>query len=151
MATGSEWEFEAHPHMLRRQAAIWTLVMGGAMVFGWFMLPENIRNLFTAFQVWTLVFFVAVMLAIVWAVALGNVKAGPQGMRFRNLLTTHEVPWSDIASVRFTPADHWAFVELRDTSDRPVLGIQRSDGQLAQRQFDELNAVATKYLSGTPA
>lgn len=146
MADTSVWEFSAHPHMLRRQAAIWTLVLGGGAVFGWFMLPANIRTLFTAFQVWTLVFFVAVMLGIVWALALGNVKAGPSGMRFRNLVTTHEVPWSQIASVRFTPADHWAFIELVDTSDRPVLGIMRSDGALAQEQFDGLKAVATKYL-----
>ena len=143
----STWEFTAHPHMLRRQAAIWTIVMGGAAVFGWFMLPQNIRVLFNGFQIATLIFFVAVMLGIVWAAALGYVKAGPQGMKFRNMAVTHEIPWSEIASVRFGPADHWAFVELADTSDRPVLGIMRSDGRLAQEQFDQLNAVATKYLT----
>ncbi|MBB1496297.1 PH domain-containing protein [Propioniciclava sp. MC1595] len=143
----STWEFTAHPHMLRRQAAIWTIVMGGAAVFGWFMLPQNIRVLFNGFQIATLIFFVAVMLGIVWAAALGYVKAGPQGMKFRNMAVTHEIPWSEIASVRFGPADHWAFVELADTSDRPVLGIMRSDGRLAQEQFDGLAAVAAKYLA----
>ena len=143
----STWEFTAHPHMLRRQAAIWTIVMGGAAVFGWFMLPQNIRVLFNGFQIATLIFFVAVMLGIVWAAALGYVKAGPQGMKFRNMAVTHEIPWSEIASVRFGPADHWAFVELTDTSDRPVLGIMRSDGRLAQEQFDGLAAVAAKYLA----
>ena len=143
----STWEFTAHLHMLRRQAAIWTIVMGGAAVFGWFMLPQNIRVLFNGFQIATLIFFVAVMLGIVWAAALGYVKAGPQGMKFRNMAVTHEIPWSEIASVRFGPADHWAFVELADTSDRPVLGIMRSDGRLAQEQFDGLAAVAAKYLA----
>ena len=143
----STWEFTAHPHMLRRQAAIWTIVMGGAAVFGWFMLPQNIRVLFNGFQIATLIFFVAVMLGFVWAAALGYVKAGPQGMKFRNMAVTHEIPWSEIASVRFGPADHWAFVELADTSDRPVLGIMRSDGRLAQEQFDGLAAVAAKYLA----
>ena len=102
----STWEFTAHPHMLRRQAAIWTIVMGGAAVFGWFMLPQNIRVLFNGFQIATLILFVAVMLGIVWAAALGYVKAGPQGMKFRNMAVTHEIPWSEIASVRFGPADH---------------------------------------------
>lgn len=147
MADNTSWEFTAHPHMLRRQAAIWTIVMGGAAVFGWFMLPQNIRVLFNGFQIATLIFFVAVMLGIVWAAALGYVKAGPQGMKFRNMAVTHEIPWSEIASVRFGPADHWAFVELADTSDRPVLGIMRSDGRLAQEQFDGLAAVAAKYLA----
>lgn len=146
MADSSQWEFEAHPHMLRRQAAIWTIVLGGGALFGWFMLPPDIRTMFTALQAGTLAFFVAVMLAIVWVIALGYVKAGPQGLRFRNLLTTHEVAWSQVASVRFAPADHWVFIELADTSDRPVLGIMRSDGQLAQQQFDGLSAVARKYL-----
>jgi len=143
----STWEFTAHPHMLRRQAAIWTIVMGGAAVLGWLMLPQNIRVLFNGFQIATLIFFVAVMLGIVWAAALGYVKAGPQGMKFRNMAVTHEIPWSEIASVRFGPADHWAFVELADTSGRPVLGIMRSDGRLAQEQFDGLAAVAAKYLA----
>ncbi len=140
------WEFEAHPHMLRRQASIWTIVMGGSMLFGWFALPASIRDLFNGFQIATLVFFVAVMLGIVWAVALSYVKAGPAGLKFRNLVTTHEVPWSEVAMVRMSNADHWAFVELADTSDRPVLGIQRSDGRLAQEQFNELDAVSRKYL-----
>ena len=142
-----DWEFEAHPHMIRRQATIWTILLGGGALFGWFMLPASIRVLFTEFQVATLAFFVLFMLGIVWAVALGYVKAGPQGMKFRNMAVTHEIPWSEIASVRFGPADHWAFVELADTSDRPVLGIMRSDGRLAQEQFDGLAAVAAKYLA----
>lgn len=147
MADSSDWEFEAHPRMLRRQAGIWTIVLGGGAVFGWFALPQNIRVLFNGFQIATLLFFVAVMLGIVWAVTLGYVKAGAQGLKFRNLFTTHTLSWSQVASLRFSPADHWAFVELVDTSDRPVLGIMRSDGRLAQEQFDALDAVATKYLS----
>ena len=141
------WEFEAHPHMMRRQASIWTIVLGGGAVFGWFMLPADVRVLFTAFQVATLAFFVAFMLGIVWTVALGYVKAGPAGLKFRNGLNTREVPWSDVEAIRYFPADHWAFVELTDDSDRALLGIQRSDGPLAEKQVDDLRAVAAKYLS----
>lgn len=141
-----DWEFEAHPRMIRRQASIWTIVLGGGAVFGWFMLPAEIRALFTVPQVATLAFFVAFMLAIVWTVALGYVKAGPQGLRFRNGLRTHEVSWSQVESIRYRPADHWAFVDFNDDTDRPLLGIQRSDGPLAEKQVDDLRAVAAKYL-----
>lgn len=141
------WEFEAHPHMIRRQASIWTVVLGGGALFGWFMLPLSIRVLFTEFQIATLAFFVLFMLGIVWSVALGYVKAGPQGLKFRNGLNTREVPWSEVASLRYRPADHWAFVELTDDSDRALLGIQRSDGPLAQEQFDGLAACAARYLA----
>ncbi|MBK8462607.1 MAG: PH domain-containing protein [Nigerium sp.] len=143
--TGS-WEMEAHPHMLRRQALIWTVVMGGSAVFGWFALPANVRALFTGFQVATLAFFVVVMLSIVWALGLGFVKAGPEGLLFRNGVRTRQVPWADVVSIRYTSADHWAFVELADDSDRPLLGIQRSDGALADEQVARLRAVATKYI-----
>lgn len=139
------WEVEAHPHMLRRQAFIWTVVMGGSAVFGWFALPANVRALFTEFQVATLAFFVVVLLSIVWALALGFVKAGPDGLLFRNGVRTRQVPWSDVVSIRYGDADHWAFVELADDSDRPLLGIQRSDGPLADEQVAQLRAVAQKY------
>ena len=140
------WEMEAHPHMLRRQAVIWTVVMGGSSVFGWFALPANVRALFTGFQVATLAFFVIVMLSIVWALGLGFVKAGPDGLLFRNGVRTRQVPWTDVVSIRYTRADHWAFVELADDTDRPLLGIQRSDGPLADEQVAQLRAVAQKYI-----
>lgn len=144
--SATDWEFEAHPHMLRRQAMIWSLVLGGGAVFGWFMLPANIRVLFTGLQIATLAFFVLFMLGIVWVVAFGYVKAGPAGLRFRNGLRTHEVGWDAVDSIRYRPADHWAFVEFSDDTDRPLLGIQRSDGPLAQEQVEELRAVAAKYV-----
>ncbi len=144
-----DWEFEAHPHMIRRQATIWTILLGGGALFGWFMLPASIRVLFTEFQVATLAFFVLFMLGIVWAVALGYVKAGPQGLKFRNGLRTREIPWSEVASIRYLPADHWAFVELTDDSDLALLGIQRSDGPLSVEQVERLRGVAAKYVPAT--
>lgn len=144
-ARSGRWEMTAHPHLLRRQAVIWTVVMGGSAVFGWFALPAGVRALFTGFQVATLAFFVVVMLSIVWALALGHVKAGPDGVEFRNGVRTRRVPWSDVVSIRYNRADHWAFVELSDDSDRPLLGIQRSDGPLADEQVAQLRALAQKY------
>lgn len=144
--SSATWETEAHPHMLRRQASIWTIVLGGGAVFGWFALPPDVRALFTAFQVATLAFFVLVMLSIVWGLALGYVKAGPDGLLFRNGIKTRQVPWSQVDSIRYNRADHWAFVEFTDDTDRPLLGIQRSDGPLAEEQVTRLREVAAKYL-----
>lgn len=142
-----DWEFEAHPHLLRRQASIWTVVLGGGAVFGWFMLPANVRVLFTPLQILTLAFFVAFMLGIVWVIALGYVRAGAAGLQFRNGLRTRLVPWSAVESIRYNAADPWAFVELSDTTDRPLLGIQRSDGRLADEQVDELKRIAARHLA----
>ncbi len=137
--------FEAHPHLLRRQAVIWTVVMGGAALLGWFMLPASIRTMFTLPQILTLVFFLVFMLGIVWVVATGYVRADAEGLRGRNGLRSFRYGWDEVDSVRYRDADHWAFVELNDTTDRPLLGIMRSDGELADRKFDELSALTRRY------
>lgn len=141
----ADWEYTAHPHMLRRQASIWTVAMGGAALLGWFMLPASIRSLFTVAQVATLAFFLVFMLAVVWILALGWVKAGPQGLAFRNGLRTHQLPWHAVEGIRFRAADHWAFVDLTDDTDKPLLGIQRSDGPLADADVAALRALHARY------
>ena len=139
--------YEAHPRLLRRQAALWTVVLGGSAVFGWFMLPAQIRSLFTGLQVGTLVFFLLLMLGIVLVLARGYVRADAAGLRFRNGLRTHEVAWSSVESIRYTPADHWAFVELTDGTDRPLLGIQRSDGPRADADVEALRRLHDRHAA----
>lgn len=143
----ADWEFSTHPRMLRRQASIWTVTLGGAALLGWFMLPASIRSLFTPAQVATLAFFLVVLLGIVWVLALGWVKAGPQGIAFRNGLRTHQVPWGAVEGIRYRSSDHWAFVDLSDDTDKPLLGIQRSDGRLAQADVDRLRELHARHLA----
>lgn len=140
-----EVEYSAHPRMLRRQALIWTVVLGGAAVFGWFALPASIRVLFTGLQVGTLLFFLLFMLGIVWVAAFGYVKAGPHGLTFRNGLRTHHVGWAQVEGIRYRSADHWAFVDLTDETDRMLLGIQRSDGHLADEDVAALRALHARH------
>lgn len=144
--TTSTWEFTAHPHMLRRQATVWAILMPAAALFGWFALPVNVRTLFTVPQVLTLLFFLAVMLGIVAVLSAGWIKAGPAGVRYRNGLRTHEVPWDQITGIRYWSADHWPFLELVGDEERALLGIMRSDGPLADQQVAEFRAVAARYL-----
>jgi len=137
-------EFEAHPHLLRRQALIWTVVMFGAALFGWFSLPAAIRGMFTLPQTLTLLFFLAFMLGIVWVVASGFVRADAEGLWGRNGFRRYRYRWDEVESIRYRDSDHWAFVELNDATDRPILGIMRSDGDAAQGKVDQLRALATR-------
>ena len=136
---------EAHPRLLRRQAALWTVVMGGAALLGWFMLPAQIRAMFTLPQILTLAFFLVFMLGLVWTVALGYVRADEAGLHGRNGLRTYSIGWDEVESIRYRDADHWAFVELTDTSDRPLLGIMRSDGDIAEEKVAGIRAVARAH------
>ncbi len=143
----AEGRFEAHPHLLRRQAMIWTVVMFGAALFGWFSLPAAIRAMFTLPQTLTLLFFLAFMLGIVWVVASGYVRADAQGLSGRNGLRRFHYRWDEVQSIRYREGDHWAFVELQDTTDRPLLGIMRSDGDAAQEKVEELQELARRHLA----
>ena len=102
----AEGTFEAHPHLLRRQAMIWTVVMFGAALFGWFSLPAAIRAMFTLPQTLTLLFFLAFMLGIVWVVASGYVRADAQGLSGRNGLRRFHYRWDEVESIRYREGDH---------------------------------------------
>lgn len=139
-------EFEAHPRLLRRQAALWTIVLGGSALLGWNMLPATIRAMFTVPQILTLAFFLVFMLGVVWALASGWVQADASGLRGRNGLRTYRYHWDEVESIRYRDGDHWAFVELADATDRPLLGIMRSDGDLANDKVEQLRALAGRHL-----
>lgn len=143
---GAPEQFEAHPHLLRRQAVLWTIVMGGAALLGWFMLPAAIRAMFTLPQILTLAFFLVFMLGVVWTVASGWVRADASGLSGRNGLRNYRIGWNEIDSIRYRDGDHWAFVELNDTTDRPLLGIMRSDGEMADDKVEELRALAARHI-----
>ncbi|MFV0406014.1 MAG: PH domain-containing protein [Propioniciclava sp.] len=134
----------AHPRMLRRQAIIWSLLLPGAALLGWFALPMSTRMQFTGLQVATLAFFVLIMLSIVWILAVGYVRADADGVQFRNGFKTHALQWSEIESIRFRAGDHWPFVELGE-SDVPMIGIQRSDGHHAEQ---DVAALRTLWAAG---
>lgn len=147
-ASGAFGEFAAHPRVLRRHATIWTILLPGAALLGWFALPATVRAQFTGFQVATLLFFVVVMLAIVWALAACRVQAGPGGVRFRNGLAVREVPWREVAAVRFRQGDAWAFLEL-GAVDHPLIGIQRVDRGHVEEDVARLRELHARYATAS--
>ncbi len=110
-----------------------------ASVLGWVMTPARVRDLFTPVQVGTLLFFLAIMVALALGIGLSYVRADEQGLRFRNGIKTHQVPWSEIKAIRYREGDPWPFVLVRSAVEqRPLLGIQRSDRDYAERCVDDL-------------
>ncbi|WP_232549687.1 PH domain-containing protein [Propioniciclava soli] len=146
----SQVELAAHPRMVRRQAILWSIVLPGAALLGWFMLPASIRVLFTGLQIGTLVFFVLIMLGIVWVMAMCWVKAGPEGVVLRNGLKRYHVPWDAVAAVRYWPGDSWAFLE-KGHLDQPVLALQRVDGRYTDEDVEVLRELHARYAPVRPA
>lgn len=141
-------EVESRPRLLRRQAALWTIVLGGSASLGWSMLPVTIRAMFTVPQILTLAFFLVFMLSVVWALAAGWVRADASGLRGRNGLRSYRYGWEEVESIRYRDGDHWAFIELTDDTDRPLLGIMRSDGDVATDKVEQLRALAAEHRAG---
>ena len=68
-------------------------------------------------------------------------RADDAGLQFRNGLRTHVVPWSEVKAFRYRPGDPWPFVVVRGPIEqRPLLGIQRSDRDLAEAHVADLRA-----------
>ena len=115
----------------------------------WVALPISLREQFTLSQAMTLlgilVFFVGALLVI----GSGVVRAEPDALYFRNGLSRHRYPWSQVSRVVLRPGDAWAQVllvpldrpveEPADLEHRMLLGIQTGDGQYALDAVTELN------------
>ncbi|NYI72386.1 hypothetical protein GGQ54_002946 [Naumannella cuiyingiana] len=119
-------------------AALGTGVLTVAAVLGWFALPELSRALFTIPQVLTLIGFLVALDAVIWSLSASAVRADAGGVTVRNGPRTRRYPWSDVAAVSYRRSDPWANLVLRNSGEhdpprRPMLGIQRVDGERADR------------------
>ncbi|MFT3970432.1 MAG: PH domain-containing protein [Micropruina sp.] len=112
-----------------------------ASLLGWTMTPQHIRDLFTPIQVLTLLLLLAIMVGMALGVGLSYVRVDGAGLTFRNVVRTHVVPWEEIRAFRYRDGDPWPFVVVRGPIEqRPLLGIQRSDRDLAGQHVAELRA-----------
>ena len=135
-------------------AALFTVVFVIGCLLGWFGLPPEIRERFTAFQIGTLLAILAVMEIVMWLLAGSSVRADAGGLTVRNGWSRHRLRWDQVHRVRLRPGDPWATAELRDATARSdgdaradreprtvmLFGLQGSEGAAARTAVRELNA-----------
>jgi uncharacterized membrane protein len=139
------------PRRLRVVGVVVAVALVALTFYGWFALPREIRVLFTFSQLLTLLGFLAALVLVVLGVAASSVRADVDGMRVRNGLRVHHVPWSRVHRVVMRPGDAWAFALLKpegtpdgaytadlDTQKRFLVGIQAGDGAYAKEAIAEL-------------
>lgn len=79
--------------------------------------------------------------AIAWfCYRQATVRAVPdaEGLHVRNLFLSRDVEWAEIVSVRYGQGRPWAQLDLAEGDTLAVMGIQRADGELAQREASRL-------------
>jgi hypothetical protein len=60
-----------------------------------------------------------------------RVDADADGVRVRNVVINHEVPWSVVRSVRFDEHSPWATLLLTNDDELAVSAVQAADGERA--------------------
>ena len=149
------------PRRLRVVAASFSVALVLLTLYGWFVLPADIRVLFTVSQRLTLLGVLALLVGVMVALALSVVRADADGMRVRNGLRTHVVPWGRVHQIVLRRGDPWAFVLLApadgtpftadlDAEKRQLMALQYGDGAAAQYGVEELRR-RQRYWTTHPA
>jgi Bacterial PH domain len=150
--------YVARPHRVRIIVIIATVALCALTAIGWFLLPAEVRALFTLSQLLTLFAVLAFLVAVVVALASSYVRADPTGLRIRNGLRVHAVPWERVHKIILRPGDPWALLLLRPADGRPfeadleadkrqMMGIQTVDGPLATEAVNELRVRHRRFLA----
>ena len=83
-----------------------------------------------------------VLLAVgILLLARPRVDADDAGVRVRNILGSHALPWSAVRSVRFDRTSSWATLLLVTGEEIAVLAVQSADGERAVAAIDGLRAL----------
>jgi hypothetical protein len=150
--------YVARPHRVRIIVIIATVALCALTAIGWFLLPADVRALFTLSQLLTLLAVLAFLVAVMVALASSYVRADATGLRIRNGLRVHAVPWERVHKIILRPGDPWALLLLRPADGRPfeadleadkrqMMGIQAVDGELATAAVNELRVRHRRFLA----
>ena len=149
--------YVARPHRVRVIAIIATLALCLLTAIGWFLLPAEVRGLFTLSQRLTLLGVLALLVVGMMALASSYVRADASGLRIRNGLRVHAVPWGSVHKIILRPGDPWALLLITPADGRPfqadldaekrqLMGIQTVDGLLAKAAVNELRGRHRRFL-----
>lgn len=80
-----------------------------------------------------------------------RVDADAEGIRWRNVAITHELPWSAVRSVRFDRKSPWASLLLRNHDEVALFAVQAVDRERAVAAVEGLRALLAAAHAQEPA
>jgi len=87
----------------------------------------------------------------VLVVARPSVTADVRGLRVRNILVSHDVPWEAVREVAFRDGSPWAVLELADDDQVALLAIQAADRERAVAAVRGLRALQGRHAARSAA
>jgi hypothetical protein len=79
-----------------------------------------------------------------------RVDADASGVRVRNLLVHHQLPWLSVRAVRFERKSPWGSLALENGDEVSLLGLQAVDGEYAVRAVEGLRALHAAARANDP-
>ena len=79
-----------------------------------------------------------------------RVDADATGVRVRNVVVHHELPWQAVRAVRFERKSAWASLVLENGDEVSLLAVQAVDKEHAVRAVEGLRALRTAARASDP-
>jgi hypothetical protein len=79
-----------------------------------------------------------------------RVDADATGVRVRNVVVHHQLPWQAVRAVRFERKSAWASLLLENGDEVSLLAVQAVDGEHAVRAVEGLRALRTAARASDP-
>ena len=143
----------AVPRRLRIVCAAGAAVVVVVMVVVALALPST-TNTVVNYGAWDQIAMVGLGLLLGAGVLLlgrSRVDADADGIRVRNVLGRHELPWSAVKAVRFDRNSSWASLLLGNDDELSVLAVQAGDKMYAVRAVEGLRALHAHAKAQEPA
>jgi hypothetical protein len=86
---------------------------------------------------------------ILW-LGRSRVDADAEGIRFRNLAITHELPWQAVRALRFERKSAWASLLLENGDEVSLLAVQAVDREYAVRAVEGLRRLHAEARAKDP-
>jgi Bacterial PH domain len=138
-----------HPVRLRRVAAVAaTIVVATFVVIA--VLLGSTSSEGVVFGVGDQVAMVLLGLFVAGGILLlarPSLVADERGLRIRNILVSHEIPWEVVRAVAFRDGSPWATLELADDDQVALLAVQASDGERSVAAVRALRTLRARHAA----
>ncbi|MGH8891791.1 MAG: PH domain-containing protein [Actinomycetes bacterium] len=110
-------------------AALFVVLVGIAI-----LLPSRGPNPWGTGSRVSVVVFALVCAWFLHRLASVRVVTDAEGVTVVNILTRRRLEWAEVVGVRLSRDDAWMMLDVSDGSSLAAMGVQRSEGALAQEQ-----------------
>jgi hypothetical protein len=83
------------------------------------------------------VLFALVAVSVLHRLASVRVEASDDGILVANVIGRRRLEWAEVVGVRLSRDDPWMLLDLSDGTALAAMGVQKSEGERAQRQARE--------------